>query len=69
MDKTDKQLLKEIFERAGYKVKEGKFEIFNQKSIVVDNHYGQLLHFDFEDDDSLEDMGCLQQKNRGKEKK
>jgi len=61
MSKTDKELLKEIFERAGYTVKEGKFDLFNQQTIVVDNRYEQLLHFDFDDNDMLEDMGCLKE--------
>ena len=45
MKKTDKQLLKEIFERAGYATKE--FAIFDQKTIIFDNEHGETLHFDF----------------------
>jgi hypothetical protein len=62
MKKTDKQLLKEIFERAGYATKE--FAIFDQKTIIFDNEHGETLHFDFNNQDELEDMGYLEKEEK-----
>lgn len=56
--KTDKQFFIEIFERAGYKIKE--FAIFDQKIIIFDNEHGETLHFDFDKNDKLEDVGLLE---------
>lgn len=61
---TDQELLMQIFVRNNYSIKQSRICHTGEPTLIVDNSYGQLLHFDFDEDGNLEDCGCLIRKTK-----